>query len=121
MGEMKGKFSELWPIILSEARTVLIMRAKAGTTISYSELSYAIQAAHIHPYSYAMVSLLDRLSEIDASEGKPLLATLVVRKSSGRPGPGYFHKTFSGLALPDDLETYWQQQFEAVCACWQSL
>jgi hypothetical protein len=98
---------------------VLVERAKARKTITYSELSVAIDVMHIPAFSFMMVRLLDDISQENERLGEPSLATLVVRKANNRPGVGYFRKSWVGLELPSDLERYWQNEFEKVCKAWE--
>jgi len=118
-GSRYGLPARRWQVLLDEAAGLLVELARRGQTISYSQLSYQLKSARIHHFSYAMVGLLDDLSVRDAQSGRPLLATLVVRQSSGRPGPGYFRKTAAQHGTPAQQERFWQEQLAAVCAYWQ--
>lgn len=108
-----GHLLENWQAAKAEMLDILIQCARECRTITYTELSSLIQAAHLPPYSYGMSGMLTEISRENEAMGKTTLATLVVRKSDGRPGGGYF----AGIPT-DDMEAYWQEQFAQVCQEW---
>lgn len=108
-----GHLLENWQAAKAEMWDILTQCAREGRTITYSELSALIQSAHLPPYSYGMSGMLTEISRQCADMGKTTLATLVVRKSDGLPGGGYF-----GGIPTDDIEAYWQAQFARVCQEW---
>jgi hypothetical protein len=118
MSRRYGLLVEQWQAAKAEMRAILIQLARARQTITYGELAAEMRAASIHPYSYAMTNMLDELGRDNEAEGKPTLATLVVRKADGRPGPGFFRKQVAQGATAPDLEAFWQAQFERVCVEW---
>ncbi|MCQ3930941.1 MAG: hypothetical protein DPW16_10825 [Chloroflexi bacterium] len=111
-----GYLLETWEKIKQEAFEILVDHARQRKTITYGELAGLIQTAEINPYSYAMSGLLRDISLDDEKAGRGYLATLVVRKSDGRPGPGYFKGVVS--IAEEDYESYWQAEFERTCASW---
>jgi hypothetical protein len=125
-----GHLLDHWQAAKAEMRAILIDCAREQRTISYSELSARLQTLHLPPYSYAMVGMLDEIGMENFEEGKAPLPTLVVRKSDGRPGPGYFRKSYARYAPVStaeqvrlgvdqaDVETFWQEQFARVCEEW---
>lgn len=113
-----GYLTETWAAARAEVLSLLIACARACQTISYSALCGQVAAARLHPYSFALAAMLDEISALNEADGKASLATLVVRKADGRPGPGYFRKSIQPGAPADDLEAYWQEQFARVCADW---
>jgi hypothetical protein len=115
-----GFVTEAWDAALEQVRALLIAQAQACATITYGELCSRVTAARLHPYSYALMAMLDAIGDEDARAGRAPLPTLVVRQSDGRPGPGYFRKSYTGGAHTDDLEAFWQAQFARVCAEWAS-
>ena len=119
MTKRYGHLIEHWNAAKDEMRTILIRCAREKRTITYGELSAEIQAASIHPYSYAMANMLDEIGYENMAQGKTALPTLVVRKSDGRPGPGFFRKSYASGASGDDLEQFWQEQFARVCEEWK--
>lgn len=113
-----GHLWESWHLGLKEAQDILIDHARQRQTITYGELSSLIQTIHIPHNSYAMTGLLRELYQADVKHKRPELATLVVRKSDGRPGPGYFKSMMERGADAASIEDYWQDQFDKVCTYW---
>jgi hypothetical protein len=111
---------EVWQAIKNEARKILIECAKNRQTITYGELSHRITVANIPHYGFKMIGLLDEISTDQFAVGRSPLATLVVRKSDGIPGGGYFRKTFPDDAPENDLRTYWEAEFNRTCHDWNS-
>jgi hypothetical protein len=111
-----GYLVETWEAAKDEMREILISCARQRKTITYGELSQAIHSATIEPYGYAMAGMLRELGREDEKANRGYLATLVVRKSDGRPGPGYFKGVIN---IPEsDYEAYWQSEFERTCESW---
>lgn len=114
-----GHLVENWKVAKEEMRDILIGCARERRTITYGELSAAIQTIQIPPNSYGMSGMLTEISKEDVVAGrKGVLATLVVRKSDGRPGPGYFKSAVERGMNDEMLEAYWQEQFELTCSDW---
>ena len=112
-----GMTPDEWELAKRQAEGLLLSRARRRGTVTYTELCEAITVAAIRPYSWKMIALLDEVcSEEDAARGI-VLATLVVRADTGRPGRGYF--TWAERAGHDvsDPDAYWLAQAEAV---WES-
>ncbi len=115
-----GYVVEAWEAAQAQVRTILIERARACATITYGALCSRVTVARLHPYSYALMAMLDAIGDEDAAAGRASLATLVVRASDGRPGPGYFRKSFARGADAEEVEAFWQAQFARVCADWSA-
>jgi hypothetical protein len=98
-------------------RLELIELAKQKRFVTYSELALMLPV-YIHPGSYAFTRLLSRVCAEEEEAGHGLLCALVVSKSTGIPGAGFFR----GAALrgydASDPDTYWQAQLEQVFAYW---
>jgi hypothetical protein len=110
-----GHIIENWEAAKTEMRTILVGLAKQRQTIAYSDLSLQVQTIYISHRSQAMYAMLTEIHREDEAQNRPGLATLVVRKSDGRPGPGYF------TGIEDaDWETYWQREFDTVCSYWEA-
>ena len=113
-----GHLMDHWQAARDEMRQILIACARQRQTITYGELSARMQTVHLPPHSYAMSGMLREIIDEDHRDERGILATLVVRKSDGRPGPGYFKSAIDRGLSHDDLEAYWQTEFEKVCAYW---
>ncbi len=113
-----GHLWESWHLGLKEAQDILIDHARQRKTITYGELSGLIQTIHVPHNSYAMTGLLREIHHEDVKYKRPGLATLVVRKSDGRPGAGYFKDMIDAGADQMTMEAYWQARFEEICTYW---
>lgn len=109
-----GMTAEQWAEAKREAGALLLERARARGTVTYSELCRAITVGSIQPRSWALVALLDEIcAEEDVARGV-VLATLVVRADTGRPGDGYFAWAERAGRDVSDREAFWCSQAEAV-------
>lgn len=106
-----------------EMRGIMIATARARSTITYSELAAELQTARVHYHSFLMAKLLDEIGGEEITAGRGVLPAVVVRKSSGMPGGGYFRESalFGDRpdgALPPELEAMWREDLEGVYAYW---
>ena len=88
-----------------EVRSLLIAAAKAGVSLTYSEVLERLGYAFSRP---KMRQLCAMLGEIDADadgRGEPELAVLVVRQSDRLPGQGWF---VAGGARDHGYEGPWE-------------
>src|SRR4051794_35317061 len=74
----------------AEVRAHLVAAAKAGTSITYSELLGHLGYAFSRPKMRALCSVLGAVDEQAEALGEPELAVLVVRQSDGLPGQGWW-------------------------------
>ena len=106
-----------------EMRGIMIATARARSTITYSELAAELQTARVHYHSFLMARLLDEIGGEEIEAGRGVLPAVVVRKSSGMPGGGYFRESAllsdrPDAALPPELEAMWREDLEAVYGYW---
>jgi len=94
----------------------LLVDAAAGrTTVTYGE---AARRAFDGRFSARSGALMDLLGDVDTQvmdERGVMIATLVVRADTGRPGEGYF--AFAADAMGRDVsdrERFWREEAEAV-------
>jgi hypothetical protein len=64
--------------------------ARAGHTLSYSEVLMMIGLRFTRPKMRALCKVLDKIDERGAARGEPALAVLVVRESDRLPGQGWW-------------------------------
>lgn len=114
-----GHLLENWQAAKEEVHDILIECARQRQTITYGELSRRLTTATIPARSYAMSAILGEIIRDDEPEEWGVLATLVVRKSDGLPGAGYFKAAAARGLDESDYRAYWQQQFDRVCDYWQ--
>ena len=73
-----------------EVRLHLVAAAKAGLALSYGELLERLGYTFSRPKMRALCAILGAVDEQAAARGEPELAVLVVRRSDGLPGQGWW-------------------------------
>ncbi len=73
-----------------EVRSHLVAAARAGASVTYSELLEQLGYAFSRPKMRALCALLAAVDDAAAARGEPELAVLVVRQSDGIPGQGWW-------------------------------
>lgn len=113
-----GLALEDWRTAKEQAEDAVLERASRRATITYRELCEAIEVAPFKPYSWRLMALLDEIcAEEDAARGI-VLATLVVRSDTGRPGEGYFRAMERAGADASEREALWRREAEKVWAAY---
>ncbi|HEV2746906.1 MAG TPA: ribose-phosphate pyrophosphokinase [Allosphingosinicella sp.] len=74
----------------AEVRDLLVAAAKAGTALSYGELLERLGYSFSRPKMRALCAILGSVDEEGLARGEPELAVLVVRRSDGLPGQGWW-------------------------------
>jgi hypothetical protein len=111
-----GMTPEMWESTRERARDFLVGCALERRTTTYSEITEIVAPAHVPPYSYAMVALLEEIcTREDAARGV-MLASLVCTKATGMPGEGYFVCARKLLRDTDDRRAFWTAEVERVYA-----
>ena len=101
-----------WETAKAQAEAAVIERARRRSTITYGELCAEISVARFKPHSWRLMALLEEVcAEEDAAHGI-ILATLVVRGDSGRPGDGYFRALERLGANVSEREALWLAEAE---------
>jgi hypothetical protein len=106
-----------WTAVKDEIRAILIEVAKAGHTITYSELTSMLQTAYVHYHSQVLVQLLTDIGREEHLAGRPVLPALVVTKQTGMPGGGYF-RFGPGEAEVNDPAALWAEDVKQVYTYW---
>lgn len=75
---------------VARVRAVLIAAARAGESVSYSQLLGELGHRFTRPKMRAVCKTLDAIDEAGAAAGEPGLAVLVVRESDRLPGQGWW-------------------------------
>jgi hypothetical protein len=73
-----------------EVRAILVSAAKAGESITYSEVLVLLGHHFTRPKMRALCKVLGHVDDLGAARGEPELAVLVVRQSDGLPGQGWW-------------------------------
>ena len=74
----------------AEVRAHLIASAKAGSSITYSQMLGHLGFAFSRPKMRALCAVLGTVDAEAEARGEPELAVLVVRASDGLPGQGWW-------------------------------
>jgi len=73
-----------------EVRAILIASARAGESITYSEVLALLGHDFTRPKMRALCRVLSFVDDEAEEHGEPELAVLVVRQSDGLPGQGWW-------------------------------
>lgn len=73
-----------------EVRAILVASARAGLAITYSETLNLLGHPFSRPKMRQLCKVLSYVDEEAEARGEPELAVLVVRKSDGLPGQGWW-------------------------------
>ena len=88
-----------------EVRAHLISAARAGTSITYSEMLNRLGYGFSRPKMRALCAVLGEVDREAEARGEPELAVLVVRQSDGLPGQGWW---VAGGAEQHDHKGSWE-------------
>lgn len=104
----------VWDASRAQLIAALVECAVLRTTASYSQLCESITAGRFRPYSWSFMALLDEACREEDARTGAILASLAVRKDTGRPGEGYFHWAEKSGLLGVDREAFWLNAAECV-------
>ena len=104
-----------WERAIQEATALLQRRAKAGLTISYSDLVAQLSAITLDAHDPRLASLLDNISTRADDAGLGLLTVLVVHQGGDfKPGPGFFELAKRCGRDVSDIDRCWTDEFRRV-------
>jgi hypothetical protein len=86
-------------------RAILVAAARAGRSVSYSELLGDLGFRFTRPKMRAVCRTLEEVDRLSAMDGEPDLAVLVVRESDRLPGQGWW---VGGTALLLGYDGPWE-------------
>jgi hypothetical protein len=100
----------------ARAQVILLLReiAAAGETVSYGDFGGMFREP-IHHRNPMLYELLRDVCYEERQAGRPNLCALVVRKSDGMPGKGFFEYAALNGDEVFDPRAYWEKQ---VRICW---
>lgn len=107
---------EQWERAKAEADAVLRIHARQRRTITYGELCRSITTIALKPRSWAMMAFLNEVCAEADKAHDIVLATLVVRADTGRPGEGYFRHAARCGHNVSDPDAFWRAEAERVFA-----
>lgn len=101
-----------------EVRALLYELARAREVVTYTEFCLRLSTVRLHPHSFIFAHLLREVCNEEEAKGSGVLCALVVSKTTGMPGAGYFRRREFERMQPDDLEGHWRAELEDVFARW---
>lgn len=103
-----------WQQTRAEMLDLLRQIARHGDTVSYGEFGRMLSTP-LHHRNPALYDLLRDICDDERDANRPNLCALVVRKSDGMPGKGFFeHAALNGEDVSDP-RAYWEA---CVQVCW---
>jgi hypothetical protein len=105
-----------WDAAREHIRAFLIGCACECRTTTYSEVTEVAAPAHLPPYSYGMVAMLEEICTREDGARGIMLASLVCTKATGMPGEGYFGCARKLLRDTADRRAFWEAEVERVYA-----
>lgn len=107
-----------WAESRGELNRLLAEVAATRSTVTYGEVARRVFGGRFSARSGALMDLLGEVDTQQMDERGVMVASLVVRADTGRPGDGYFHFAEQELGLDvTDREAFWRGEAEAV---WES-
>lgn len=107
-----------WSAAKDAARSVLQARAAAGETITYAELTATpVGPIAFQPDDAALGKLLGELSTASVAKGAGMLSAVVVRRSGGLPGAGFFalaERLGRAPVSVEDRRAFWEAELAGV-------
>jgi hypothetical protein len=109
--------------VQEEIRELLIALAKKRKIVTYTELCELL-SVRMHPHSFVFMHLLTQVCIREEAKGHGVLCALVVSKTTGIPGGGYFRGSYTravdrGIETdPDDIEAHWKADLDELFAIW---
>jgi len=107
-----------WDAIKSETHDILIEVARQQNTITYSDLAQQLTTATLHAGSYALGALLREVCHDEETAERGLICALVVRKSTGQPGNGFFKYARQFGRDISDPAIFWQSEITYLYEIW---
>jgi hypothetical protein len=110
-----------WTRAKTEAKQVLIERARVGGLIPYSDLVQYIHAIAIEAHDPRLFNLLGQISVEEDEAGRGMLSVIVVHKvGDQQPGPGFFELAKQLSRDTSDTDACWIQELNRVHAYWSN-
>ena len=106
-----------WEVVRAAMRVELIELAKQKRIVTYGELALLLPV-YIHPGSYAFTRLLSQVCAAEEAAGHGLLCALVVAKSTGIPGAGFFRGAAERGYDSSNPDQYWRDELDRLFAYW---
>ena len=101
-------------------KMLLETAARERRTVSYSELLLTLGFRFTRPKMRAVCKTLDKIDQLNAADGAPALAVLVVREGDGLPGQGWWtgRSGYQGEWTGSEAKSYVAQLQQHVFDYW---
>ena len=109
---------DAWETAKSEVRAILTDVARECGLVTYAGLAASLRAVRLHPHAPAVARLLREVSTEDHERGRGMRSALVVFKSGGRPGAGFFALARELGMDVSDRDAFWRGELAKVYADW---
>ena len=114
-----GISKDTWETAKSQARTMMIERARKRGTIPYSDLVQVITAIQFKPRDIRLFHLLGEISSEEDAASRGMLTVVVVHKNGDmQPGPGFFELAKHLGRNTTDILKCWISELKRVHAIW---
>ncbi|MXY55855.1 MAG: hypothetical protein F4029_05365 [Gammaproteobacteria bacterium] len=107
-----------WDAAKEEARRAMVAAASRGGVVAYSELVAEIRALHLEPQSTHLAHMLGEISSAEHAAGRGMLTAVVVHKSDGVPGSGFFELARALGGDFNDSLAFWAAELAKVHETW---
>ena len=121
MTQTYGHPLEEWEQAREEVRRLLIQCAKDDRTTTYSELVCEIHTIALTPRSRKLAELLNQVASAEHAAGRGILSAVVVSKSRGIPGSGFFKLAEELGEQFSDKREFWNKERNRVVDYWRGV
>ena len=121
MTQTYGHPLKVWEEAREEARQILIQCAKDDRTITYRELVAEIRTIRLTPRSRELGEILNQISSAEHAAGRGILSAVVVSKSRGIPGSGFFKLAEELGEQFSDKREFWNKERNRVVDYWRGV
>jgi len=112
--------NDQWELAKSQAREIMIARAKLRGMIPYSEMLSGVSAIELQPGDHRLSIFLEEISLSEAQSKRPILTAIVVHKTGDmQPGPGFFDLAKRLGRNTKDLLRCWINEAKLVHSYWE--
>ena len=107
---------------VARIKSMLENCARGGRAISYSELLLNLGFRFTRPKMRQVCKTLDKIDQLNAEEGAPALAVLVVREGDGLPGQGWWtgRTDYRGQWIGPAAQAHVRKLQDEVFAYWKN-
>lgn len=109
---------------LEKVRKFLINRVKNNSNylITYGELNEECELGFKYPRYTGLNKVLEGISIYEHKNGRPLISSIVIRKTDRKPGEGFYSlaKKLGKLKYGDDKEVFLNRERDELVKYWKN-